>query len=473
MNAPPIDDARTRLNYFNGQRLAASDLRAEQGYHLGMRRVLNRSLYSPGVVAGLQVEPAAPDPAHPADKGWRHRVLVRHGLAFDHLGREIFLPADTQVQVQGAPSTTPGEVFGNLLTISYREQRQHPVRERCIPGAACAEALVWGAPTRIMADVVFAFLDAWPNDDSGRVVLGQVELSKGCEVVRVLQGARRYASPVKPQKVRAISLEGEKDVALGNAKLLHFHIDGGFPESAKLHLRARAFNSLYYTELARHTHPVALDTQSAGFRAAHSHAIDLTTLQIGDAVPAEHRHEIWAPSDDGEHGSIDIGDDDDPTDFRLTGEGGVRGGRALMEVKKSGAHTHNVELGNVPPSGPGGEIPTHTHAVNGNTASRGFAPGLRNGANALTYVDDLHVLLDGQDVTALIRAQLASRPGQAGAWATLGDGSPNHALAAPEGTGQIDLLRLGVELGLGTHTLEFRVLQANVGGNLQYNLYVD
>src|SRR5712675_1320821 len=115
MYANPPDDPRERLNYFNGQRLAASDFRAEQGHHTGMRRVLNRSLYSPGIVAGLEVELPKPRPPELADK---HSVIVKRGLAFDHLGREIFLPADIAVQVMGAPSTTEGLVFGNLLVIS-------------------------------------------------------------------------------------------------------------------------------------------------------------------------------------------------------------------------------------------------------------------------------------------------------------------------------------------------------------------
>lgn len=474
MNAPLLDDPRSRLNYFNGQRLAASDLRTEQGHHLGMRRVLNRSLYSPGVVTGLQVEPDRADPTNPADKSWRHRVVVRRGLAFDHLGREIFLPQDMSVQVMGAPSTTPGEVFGNLLTIAYREQRQHPSNERCSVGAACrpcgGSSLAWGAPTRILADAVFEFLDAWPTDDSGRVVLGQVELNKSCEVVQVLQGVRRYAQPVKPQTVRAISLEGEKDVALGNAKLLHFHIDGGFPESASLYLRARLFNTLYYTELGQHLHHMAFNTVIGG-ASQHRHSIDLSQVTTGEANPPTHRHAIFADTDDSQSGSIEVGGNADQNDVQLTGDGGVRGGQANMSVSPSGAHTHVLAGGVNPLSSPPDQTTAHVHAINNDTQSTGLLPAARSGA-PLTYLNDLRVLLDGQDVTSLICTQLSARPGQAGQWTKLGDGSANHALAHADGTGEINLLQLGMELGLGPHTLEFRVLQAHVGGNLQYNLYV-
>ena len=35
-----------RLNYFNGQRLEATDFRAEQAYHMAVRRALNRAPFS-------------------------------------------------------------------------------------------------------------------------------------------------------------------------------------------------------------------------------------------------------------------------------------------------------------------------------------------------------------------------------------------------------------------------------------------
>jgi hypothetical protein len=163
MSANPPDEALQRLNYFNGQRLLAGDLRAEQGHHVGMRRVLNRSLYSAGIVVGLEVVKISPATA-PEDK---HRVIVRKGLAFDHLGREIFLPEDVKVQVMGAPSTSKGVVFGNLLAVSYYESRKFPTRDGCTVGAPyrpCSGDLAWGAPTRIVADAVFEFLDSWPGD---------------------------------------------------------------------------------------------------------------------------------------------------------------------------------------------------------------------------------------------------------------------------------------------------------------------
>src|SRR6266478_7998116 len=165
MSANPPDTALQRLNYFNGQRLVANDLRTEQDYHIGMRHVLNRSLYSPGIVVGLEVQPAQSNPPNPQDK---HRVIVKRGLAFDDQGRDLYVPFDVVVQVTGAPRSAPGVVVGNLLVVSYLETRQFPVQEACTIGAPCAPcsgSLAWGAPTRIVADVVFEFVDTWPSAD--------------------------------------------------------------------------------------------------------------------------------------------------------------------------------------------------------------------------------------------------------------------------------------------------------------------
>jgi hypothetical protein len=470
MNADQSDDALQRLNYFNGQRLAAGDFRAEQGHHTGMRRVLNRSLYSPGIVVGLEVVlPPAKNPPDPQDQ---HRVVVKRGLAFDHLGREIFLPVDVAVQVMGAPRSAPGVVFGNLLVVSYRESRRFPAQSQCAvsaPFQPCSGDLAWGAPTRIVADAIFEFVDSWPSDDSGKVVLSQIELDDKCKVVRTSPGVRRYAVPAKPQTVRPLSLEGEKDIAAGAGKTLHFHIGGGFPEQAVLHLRGRLFNPLHYTEVGRHHHVLALETREKGFVAAHTHAMDLAGMKLNP--DGDHRHEIWAASDDGESGSLDFGDDDDATQFRVTGEGGGLGGRAKMEVKPSGPHSHTIDATTVPSTKAAGEVPNHKHAIEGATNDAGMKPAMRSGAG-YTYPDDVKVLFDKIDITAAICEQLSARPGQAGRWAKLGDGTDKHALCEPDGTGEIDLLRLGYEIGLGPHTLDFQIQMAGAGGQLQYNLYV-
>jgi hypothetical protein len=121
----------------------------------------------------------------------------------------------------------------------------------------------------------------------------------------------------------------------------------------------------------------------------------------------------------------------------------------------------------------------HAHKVTGNTGNTG-ATGIaaRNNLPALSILTDLVVRFNGVPITASICDQLEARPGQAGLWRVLGSGGPTDirlngaTLTLPEGSGQIDLLKLGIEIGIGQHKLEFIVSDDDVGGKLQYNLYV-
>lgn len=458
MSANQSDDALQRLNYFNGQRLVANDFRAEQGYHIGMRRVLNRSLYSPGIVVGLEVVPAVSNPPVPADK---HRVTVRHGLAFDNLGREIFLPLDVTVQVMGSPRSAPGVVFGNLLVISYREARQFPAQSNCMIGAPyrpCSADLAWGAPTRIVADAVFEFLDSWPADDSGKIVLSQIELDDQCAVVRTSPAVRRYAVPAKPQTVRPVSIEGEKDIDKQNSKILYFHIDGGTPDSAVLYLRGGQFSSLYYSEIGAHQHHMKLDTQTTEKNLVHAHAV----TGGGTDEQGFHTHTFFV--DKGEQsGGIDVND----TDNHLI--------QGPNPIQFDGKHTHtlvNVTLTN--------ELDDwlHSHQVDGNTDPAGASGTTARTGAPLGMLKDLVIRFDNVPITSQICGQLESRAGQGGKWLVQGPNGPDDirmngtALNGPDGTDAIDLLKLGIEIGIGQHKLEFLVSDADVGGLLQYNLYV-
>jgi hypothetical protein len=462
MSANPSDDALQRLNYFNGQRLVAADFRAEQGHHMGMRRVINRSLYSPGIVVGLEVIPAKSNPPDPQDK---HRVIVKRGLAFDNLGREIFLPVDVSVQVMGAPRSAPGVVFGNLLVVSYRETRQFPSHNQCMAGAPfqpCSGDLAWGGPTRIVADAMFEFLDSWPSDDSGKIVLSQIELDAKCNVVRTSPGVRRYAAPAKPQTVHPLSLEGEKDIDKQNAKVLYFHIDGGAPESALLYLRGLPFSSLYYTELGKHTHKSEFPKLAIDI--GHTHAFD-GSLKT-KAGQGTHKHAyLW---DDGNFGAFDL-ENGDPDKWATVHEGDQ-----FNLILDSGAHVHEMEAIQLIPLVKKLSVP-----VSGTNLDAGASDlSARDGKPALKLLKDLIVKFDGVSITSSVCDLLEARPGQAGKWRVTGSGGPadvrlnGATLSLPEGTGEIDLLKLGIEIGIGQHKLEFVVSDADVGGQIQYNLYV-
>lgn len=100
----PIDPFQ-RPRYAAGQLLAAADFQADQDYHVGKRRLLNRCLHGGGVVAGLQV---AIDPSGTA-------LTVAPGFALDCLGREIVVPEAASCPLAGA---TPGA----FLLLRYDER---------------------------------------------------------------------------------------------------------------------------------------------------------------------------------------------------------------------------------------------------------------------------------------------------------------------------------------------------------------
>jgi hypothetical protein len=102
------------------------------------------------------------------------------------------------------------------------------------------------------------------------------------------------------------------------------------------------------------------------------------------------------------------------------------------------------------------------------TGSSGFAI---RGGTAYAYLNGLAVLLDGRDITSSVVKTLPQDWGK-----RLGDGSQTHPInnagapGNPGGTGAIDVLDLGIPIGEGSHTLEFRVKSG--GGKVLYNLYV-
>ncbi len=74
-----MDEAPTRVNFFDGMLLTGEDLQAEQEYCRRMRHLHNR-LHGWGTVDGLQVT-VGPD----------HTVQVDPGWAIDRQGREVVL----------------------------------------------------------------------------------------------------------------------------------------------------------------------------------------------------------------------------------------------------------------------------------------------------------------------------------------------------------------------------------------------
>ena len=456
----PID----RVNYFNGQRLEAADFRADQEYQMRVRRKLFSSLYSIGIVQGLEVT------KHPTDL---HKVRVAPGVALDFLGREIILLEATDVQVSGLPSTQPGVIFGNFLVIAYAEQRAQPVSDGCTAMSAaggCGGNLAWGAPTRIRAAPKLEMADTWPNDLSGKIVLAQVGLQAGCQVSEIQSGVRRYAVPAKPPTVRPISLEGEKDIDESNSKVLYFHVDGGVPDSVTLYLRGAQFSTLFYSELGAHTHVNTLTVTQTTFP-VHHHT--LTTIATGDATQdngkpmglsastwndeKDYSIRLWGSADENLRHRQDI--------TAITS----KDGQPVVALLNFSAHTHALAAGaktddsDPLPLTP----PTLTNVSAGLTP-----PDARVTGQPLGFIANLQVLYDGQDITAEVLKQLnGTDPTNWPSNATLGSGVNSHPFVV-NGTGRIDLTQLGLDFTPGEHSLTFQVVGAGNGGQIKYNLYV-
>ena len=245
------DPAIERLNYFNGQRLEAADLKLEQDYHINVRRWLSRSLFTPGIAKGLEVSIKPTDP---------HTVLVDLGLALDGSRREIILVEQVEVPVTGLPSNQGDPVFGNYLVIEYHEEQVATVRDGCAVrlAAACraTEDKSWGDPSRILAQPKLSIQNNWPKLDESKpedykIVLAQLELNPDCTVRKIRSDVRQYVGASTPARVSGLSIEGEKDIDKDNPKVLHFHVKGGHLDRAVLFLRGAQFSTLYYTELVQ------------------------------------------------------------------------------------------------------------------------------------------------------------------------------------------------------------------------------
>lgn len=304
-----------RLNYFNGQRLEAADLKTEQDYHIRTRRWLNKSLYSAGIGRGLEVRKVPPDIA----KKDPPRVGVSLGLAIDDDGREIILLEEALIEVCSYSGTDESTVVGNYLVIEYAEETLAfeknggcGVRET---GARTSVSTTnFGGPSRVQAKPKFSWIPFPPQPGSNQIALARVELGSDCKTVHQIDtGIRRYIGAASAAKVRQYALEGERHVDSKNPGKIYFHIRGRQPNSVTLYLRAEQFSTLYYTEMGWHEHAKTLtgntETGPAKTFDDHTHsAVSMTTEfdspdiirnppeKEREAVSGQHtdKHEVWA-----------------------------------------------------------------------------------------------------------------------------------------------------------------------------------
>lgn len=130
-----------RLRYFHGMLLDDKDFLAEQSYHAGKRRFLNRMLHGSGVVCGLGLESEK-------NAQW---VKVTSGLALDCCGNEIWVNKDLRLDLTKLlppkdkhdekckdPDVPNSDNKRYYLGIRYDEKGTDPVSVY-LPGGGCEE----------------------------------------------------------------------------------------------------------------------------------------------------------------------------------------------------------------------------------------------------------------------------------------------------------------------------------------------
>jgi hypothetical protein len=486
-----------RLHYYNGRRLEAPDFLLEQRYHLEMRRLLNRELFTPGVVSGLEVTQKS-----------KTRVAIAEGLALDPLGQEIVYHGG-ELDVPAQPPTTA--LPGYFLVIRYRENQIPADEDPCLePGMPRA--------ARIRETPELSWSEQPPNHDYCRRGIGTpfdcgiltafVRITNACEIEDngIELSIREFARPTHTSQVSAIALEGEKDIDEDNPKRLHFVVRGGAPSSVELYLWGERFSSLYYTEMGQHAHTLSkIQVGSATTTLAahthslsnHNHSVPAATTSGGGA----HGHDLYVDKV-GTAAAVPLATGRESTvvtyqygfapntDSQWHSEYAPRGGLGKDYIKSAPTHSHTIpaqptggpSVNETGPASAQQASASHTHTFSASIDPTGASKYPVRGAAAYEYLDNLRVVLDGVDVTQEILNRLAPKTD----WAKLGDGgNPNHKLNT-EGTGSIDLVdvanAIGKPIGQGAHELVFKVERSASekqqgkpakGGKVLYNLYVE
>jgi hypothetical protein len=451
-------NAVERLHYFDGQRLEALDLRLEQRYHIELRRLLNRGLFAPGAINGLEV--AAVD---------GHTVEVSAGLALDPLGREVVLASAQRLAVPNRPPVQ-ASLGGYFLTVRYAEVP--------VPGSVdgCRAPLGVMQPSRVVEQPTLGWTETWPNHklcgQSGNpedcaIVLAKVDLDGACAIAGINAAARQWAQVIVPGQVHAFALEGGRDIDAQHPGILRFHVRGGRPSAVILYLWGEPFTPYYYSELGNHAHSTADGKTDP--TAMPSHAHDFPSQQTTTGTPDTHSHDLQVSYPNSGWVLCTI----DPTlgyplipPVTLSPAWGwgsyQRTGPPF--VIRDGSHIHTLNATTT--GGPAVGAADHDHGIKGGVGgSAGVTDAVArsNGAHAYTYVNNMVVKLDGHTITDLITGAPRN-------WTGLGDGTAGSPLAQL-GTGPIDLIAAGLALEEGQHVLEFSV--AVGGGRVAYNLYIE
>jgi len=513
MNEKPVE----RLNYFNGQRLQASDFKLEQDYHIRVRRWLNRSLYTPGIASGLEVYKIEGS----------LKVKVMPGLAIDNLGREIILLEEQDFPVMGhGGGNGNGACKGPYLTIRYQEDVIAQEDGCCAIGGDSGSKAAWGGPARILAEPMLELNAELPHESSGKIALACLTLAKGCtSVERVDAGVRRYIGEASAASVKQYALEGVRTVDARNPGRIYFHIRGRQPSSVTLYLQSEKLPTLFYTELGNHAHSAGVNgnlnipAHSHGGADASSGTTENATTHshtVG-SVKANVDADVWkrvfdkvaaAATADGlllMAGALEVANlvewvagqiDPDNVYMDLTlspfivhhrpgdkyyqrellADAGAMAVQMSITLNEEAEPRHTHPIAQHPADGKNWVIP---FAGAGTAAAAGVndvdAPNYRaRTGDPLKYVDDLRIAIDGNDVTEAARMQVAwNRTSED--WTKFGALNDETHSFVKNGTGpiRIDFLP-GVVLDQDRpHYIDLSVVGEGNGGQIHFNLYVE
>jgi hypothetical protein len=481
--------AMERVNYYNGQRLDADDLRDEQHYQDRIRRLLNHGLFTPGVLEGLEVSRVKVGGVFAP-----RTVRVSPGNALDALGRLIVVDDAVDVAVPNQPPLGGTNYY--YLVLRYAEEPTPGQADECAPPGTAPVERIREQAVLDWSEVIPVSRATDPDDSIEHgVVIALVELDKDCKIAAIDPAARRLSFPRNVSRVQTVAYEGEKDIAAGDPKKLYFHIRGGRPSAVVLYLRGDRFSPTAYTELAAHSHTLSgtaigdtsVTTQNHSHdTVAHSHqVVNGAANDPGMAEDGSHRHAILVRglvSSDHPGRAIVTNDYSNWTiDWYESGFTGNsnQNPQPLPEkyVALSGAHTHQVGVATQGSLGTSQMLPAptpvlHSHSFTTTVDASGSTGYSTRGGAAHTFPTDVRVALDGVDVTSRLVAALPV------SWTDLGGtlgGDENHPFNQ-EGTGPLDLVQLGFTLGPGEHLLEFLAATPAVppvGGKIIYQLYVE
>lgn len=163
-----------RLRYFDNQFLQEGDFIDEQKYHINRQRLHNRSLHTPGVAEGLNVQ---------AEIGGI-QVQVEEGAALDEQGRQIvLLNRQSGIEVKDRDSK-PFKQQRVLLVISFPEKEQ----ESDVVTVGGKGATRWWEQPKIEF-----YLEAEAPSENSHLRLALLEIGDDGKIIRVDTSVRKIA----------------------------------------------------------------------------------------------------------------------------------------------------------------------------------------------------------------------------------------------------------------------------------------